>query len=224
PFDYENNCLVCSASFLPSPVENYLDHCTQVADICAELVRKHRRNMLMLFTSYNAMRLVEKQLKEKAAKTGLKIMMQQRRGSPERLVNSFRKSKGAILLGTDSLWEGIDVPGKGLQMVVVPRLPFAVPSDPIVAARIDRIRSNGGNPFFNFQLPTAILRLRQGTGRLIRTTSDRGIILVLDPRVATKGYGRDFRGALNGKEFIARSREQLIEGIARFFDHIKPHI
>jgi predicted DnaQ family exonuclease/DinG family helicase len=218
PFDYENNCLVCSASFMPSPVEEYTDHCTQVADICAELVLKHSRNMLMLFTSYNAMRLVEKQLNEKAARTGLKIMSQQHRGSPERLVNTFRKSENAILLGTDSLWEGIDVPGKGLQIVVIPRLPFAVPSDPIISARIDHIRSSGENPFFNFQLPTAILRLRQGTGRLIRTMQDRGVIIVMDPRVATKGYGRDFRGALNGKELIARSREQLFEGIGEFFN------
>ncbi|MCF7810866.1 hypothetical protein K9N50_07745 [bacterium] len=218
PFNYENNCLVCSTSFMPSPADNYLEHCLEVGDICAELVIKHSRNMLMLFTSYNAMRQVEKRLNEKAGRSGLKIMTQQRRGSPERLVNTFRKSKGAILLGTDSLWEGIDVPGEGLQMVVIPRLPFAVPSDPIISARIDHLRSSGENPFFGFQMPSAILRLRQGTGRLIRTMTDKGVIILMDPRVTTKGYGKDFRGALNGKELMARSREQLFDGIGEFFD------
>jgi Rad3-related DNA helicase len=216
PFDYPRNCLVCYPSHLPSPTEDAAEHCRAVAAICAGLAMKLRRNTLLLFTSYDALWRVERELKRALLGAGLELLVGGRIGR-ERLVRRFRKSTGALLLGTDAFWEGIDVPGEALEMVVIPRLPFDVPNDPVVAARIDKIRESGGNPFYDYQIPTAVLRLRQGAGRLIRTTTDRGVVLVLDPRVATKGYGRHFRNALPGISVTLDSDEALMQRIGEFF-------
>ncbi|MDP8238747.1 MAG: helicase C-terminal domain-containing protein [Candidatus Hatepunaea meridiana] len=218
PFDFQKNCIVCYPSYIASPSEDYRAHTQDVAKICSDLALTHRRNMLILFTSYKAMRAVEWELKTAVSGSGIEILVQGKPGGNERLVNRFRRTKRAVLLGTYSLWEGIDVPGKALQIVVIPRLPFDVPNDPVVAARIDHIRNIGGNPFYEFQMPSAILRLRQGTGRLIRLTSDRGLVLVLDPRTVTKGYGSRFRQTIPGRIIIPKSEEQLNENIAQFFD------
>jgi len=218
PFNYNKNCLVCYPTFLPSPSTDYDDHCNQVAEICADLSKSQKRGMLMLFTSYNAMRRVEKSMKNALQQNGIEVLVQGRPGGNERLVRKFRHTKGAVLMGTDALWEGIDVPGNALEMVVIPRLPFDVPNDPVVAARIDNIRDLGGQPFFDYQLPSAILRLRQGSGRLIRTSSDRGVILILDPRTVTKSYGSRFRTAIPGKVIVARRHDQLKNEITRFFN------
>ncbi|MDP8229019.1 MAG: helicase C-terminal domain-containing protein, partial [Candidatus Electryoneaceae bacterium] len=150
--------------------------------------------------------------------TGLEVSTQGGVGQRGRLISRLKRSKGAILLGTASMWEGIDLPGKALEIVVIPRLPFSVPDDPIVAARIDHIRDEGGNPFYEFQVPTAALRLRQGTVRLIRSTTDRGIILILDPRVISKGYGKDFRGAVHGKPKVVDNTDELEQCVKEFFD------
>ena len=117
-------------------------------------------------------------------------------GSKAALVESFRNTPQAVLLGTTSFWHGVDVPGEALSAVVVDKLPFDVPSDPLVAARIERIREQGGNPFFDYQVPMAVLELKQGLGRLLRSTSDRGIVGILDPRVATRRYGKSFLRSL----------------------------
>jgi ATP-dependent DNA helicase DinG len=117
-------------------------------------------------------------------------------GSKAALVERFRETRGAVLLGTTSFWHGVDVAGEALSLVVIDKLPFDVPSDPLVAARIRRIREAGGNPFADFQTPAAVLELKQGLGRLIRTRSDRGILCVLDPRIRTKAYGQAFLRSL----------------------------
>jgi ATP-dependent DNA helicase DinG len=101
-----------------------------------------------------------------------------------------------VLLGTNSFWHGVDVPGEALSLVVIDKLPFDVPSDPLVAARIERIRDNEGNPFAEYQTPMAVLDLKQGLGRLLRSRGDRGILAVLDPRLTTKGYGKTFLASL----------------------------
>ena len=217
PFDFENNCLVCYPAYIASPADEYEQHCHQVAEVCADLALKHKRNTLVLFTSYNAMQYVEKDLKQATLADGVEILVQGKPGGNERLVRRFRKSSGALLMGTDALWEGIDIPGEALEIVVIPRLPFGMPGDPVIAARIDRIRETGGNPFYDYQLPQAILKLRQGSGRLIRTTSDRGVVIILDPRAVTKGYGAQFRRSLPGKSVILKDQAELNESIGSFF-------
>jgi ATP-dependent DNA helicase DinG len=117
-------------------------------------------------------------------------------GSKAALVERFRETGRSVLLGTTSFWHGVDVAGEALSLVVIDKLPFDVPSDPLVAARIRRIRESGGNPFATYQTPAAVLELKQGLGRLIRSRSDRGILCVLDPRIRTKAYGRVFLRSL----------------------------
>ena len=112
------------------------------------------------------------------------------------LLETFRRTPGAVLLATTSFWQGVDVVGDQLSCVIVDKLPFASPGDPVVSARIDRLRNRGGDPFGEYQVPVAILMLKQGLGRLIRSASDRGVLAVLDSRIVERGYGRRFLASL----------------------------
>ena len=106
------------------------------------------------------------------------------------MVERFRTTPGAVLFGVDSFWQGVDVPGDALSNVIITKLPFAPPDDPLLAARLEQLRAEGGNPFFDYQLPQAIIALKQGAGRLIRTETDRGVLMICDPRLLSKPYGR----------------------------------
>jgi ATP-dependent DNA helicase DinG len=146
----------------------------------------------LLFTSYAMMDRIREQLES----SGGWNLFVQGEGSKVALVERFRSTEDAVLLGTTSFWQGVDVPGDPLSLVVVDKLPFGVPGDPLVSARIDRIRETGGNPFREYQTPMAVLALKQGLGRLIRSRSDRGLLAVLDPRLTTRSYGRTFLRSL----------------------------
>jgi len=146
----------------------------------------------LLFTSYAALERV----REALAGLGRWRLFVQGEGSKAALVEEFRTAERAVLLGTTSFWHGVDVPGEALSLVVVDKLPFDVPSDPLIAARIERIRRGGGNPFIDYQTPLAVLELKQGLGRLLRSRSDRGLLAVLDPRLTTRRYGRTFLRSL----------------------------
>ena len=123
-------------------------------------------------------------------------LLLQGEGSKVALVERFRETAEAVLCGTTSFWHGVDVAGEALSLVVIDKLPFSVPSDPLVEARIDRIRREGGNPFAEYQVPLAVLELNQGLGRLLRSRGDRGLLAVLDPRLTSKSYGRTFLRSL----------------------------
>jgi len=145
-----------------------------------------------LFTSYANMERAAELLRERGRWT----LIVQGEGSKVALVERFKETPDALLLGTTSFWHGVDVPGDALSLVVIDKLPFDVPNDPLVAARIERIREAGGNPFMSYQVPLAVLELKQGLGRLIRRESDRGILAVVDPRLSSRHYGKIFLRSL----------------------------
>jgi len=132
-------------------------------------------------------------------------LLVQGEGSKSELLVRFRQLGNAVLLGSASFWEGVDVPGDALSLVVIDKLPFAPPDDPLFAARLDRLKADGGNPFMDWQLPQAAIALKQGAGRLIRTETDRGVLTICDPRLVDKPYGRRIWQALPP---MARTREE----------------
>lgn len=217
PFDYEHNALVVFPGYFPKPNTDPVAHNEAVAEFLSDVALAHRRSLLALFTSYATLRRVEKEVRRKLTGTDIDVLVQFGRSDRDRLIRRFRSSRGGLLLGTDSLWEGIDVPGAALEIVVITKLPFEVPGDPVVSARIDQLKLANRNPFNEYQLPAAILRTRQGAGRLIRTMTDRGVIAILDPRTVSSGYGSMVRRAIPGRQVITKSPEETQQQIADFF-------
>jgi len=164
----------------------------------------------MLNRTYNAIRSA-------LQSEGILLLGQGIDGSRTNITDRFKENNEAMLLGTDSFWEGIDVPGEALQILGIVRLPFAVPSDPIVAAHMEELEKQGKNPFLHYSVPEAILKFRQGFGRLIRKKTDRGVVVVMDSRVLTTRYGRAFLEALPVAHTSFKNHDDMIEKIGSWF-------
>jgi len=193
PFDLERQVRAL-APRVPGPSEPGFEAST--VDVTAALARAVPRKMLVLFTSHGHLRAVRSGLDRALRGEDVTLLAQGVDGSRERVTRDFRRARRAVLLGTASFWEGVDFPGEELEVLVVARLPFPVPTNPIVEARCERLEASGVSPFGAFMLPEAVLRFRQGFGRLIRRRTDRGLFVILDPRIITARYRGRFSAAL----------------------------
>ena len=195
PFDYQSQCRLILPATMPDP-----SRADDYANAATEAIRRHvessQGRALVLFTSYSMLRHCGEALASWFEQQGLVLFCQGEDLSRTAMLDRFREEPRAVLFGTESFWQGIDVPGDALQTVIITRLPFSVPDHPLLEARLDRIRQRGGNPFLEYQLPEAVIKLKQGFGRLIRRNTDTGRVVILDPRICSKPYGRVFLESL----------------------------
>jgi ATP-dependent DNA helicase DinG len=197
------------------------DEAETVATVVRELARATPRNMLVLFTAHERLRRARERLLG-ALPEGMELLAQEWDGAAGMLSERFRARRGAVLLGVQSLWEGVDFPGDALEVVVVSKLPFSVPDDPQVESRGERLRERGLDPFRHDAVPEAVLRFRQGVGRLIRRADDRGVLVVCDPRLTASSYRRPFLAALPSPPVRMDDARALAAEAARFLEDRPP--
>ncbi|MBX3046407.1 MAG: 3'-5' exoribonuclease [Anaerolineales bacterium] len=191
PFDYESAAMLYLVDDMPEPAERHA-YQAHVERGLIELAKAANGRMLALFTSYEQLRRTSRAIAGPLRQAGIELYEQGEGASPHALLENFKSSQAGVLLGTRAFWEGVDIPGEALSVLAIVRLPFDVPSDPLVAARSETFES----PFYEYQVPEAILRFRQGFGRLIRTQFDRGVVAIFDRRILTKQYGTLFIDSL----------------------------
>jgi ATP-dependent DNA helicase DinG len=196
PFDYQRQVSVYLPKNLPDPSDEPGSFEREAIRAIAHYLEQTHGKAFVLFTSYKMLEAAARTLTPWLARRNI-AMFAQSDGMPRsKMVEAFKADVDSVIFGADSFWQGVDVPGEALSNVIITRLPFSVPSHPLLEARLEDIRRRGGSPFIEYQVPEAVIKLKQGFGRLIRTKSDRGIVVILDPRVLSKPYGRTFLNSL----------------------------
>lgn len=195
PFNYREQLVVHVESGLPDPAKTY-EFTRAAGEAIKKYVAQSAGRAFVLFTSHDMLNRCADQLRDFFASAGMTLLVQGAGMPRSHMLDVFRSTPRCVLFGAETFWAGVDVPGEALSNVIIVKLPFGAPNHPVTEARIESIRAHGGNPFTDYQVPEAVLKFKQGVGRLIRTKTDKGIVVILDPRIRTKPYGKRFLEAL----------------------------
>lgn len=213
PFPYKTNMLLAVIKDAPLPNAKEFQEFTERA--VAKLIKIAGGRTLVLFTSYESLNKTYKAVSGPLTEEGISIM-RQGEDSNERLLERFKKNVASVLLATDSFWQGVDIKGESLSQVIIAKLPFSVPDDPLFMAKADRIDKRGGSSFMELSVPDAVIKFRQGCGRLIRSKEDRGAVIVLDKRLCEKNYGRIFINSIPECHFLYEKLNEVERRVDRF--------
>lgn len=213
PFPYDRNMLMAIPQDIPFPDSR--DYFAYIEKAVSQLILAVGGKTLVLFTSYEALRSTWEGVRALLVGSGITVLKQ---GDDDRfrLLEHFKTDISSVLFATDSFWEGVDVPGESLSQVIIAKLPFSVPSDPIFAARCEAIEKKGGNPFVELSIPDAVIKFRQGVGRLIRRSTDRGVVIILDKRIITKPYGKTFLSSIPSCKHMVAPLEDIKKSVEYF--------
>jgi ATP-dependent DNA helicase DinG len=214
PFDFSQQALVAIPNDIPEPGQAGFPEA--VCNLVEQAVLLADGRSFVLFTAYSLLRRVHSELEPVLTSRGYQVL-RQGDATRHRLLQQFSQDPTSVLFATDSFWEGVDVPGRALEQVIMARLPFRVPTEPVLQARAEAIAAAGGDPFLNYTVPQAVIRFRQGFGRLIRHRKDRGIVLLLDSRVVKRGYGRTFLNSLPEVRVATSSSTELLSVLSQFW-------
>jgi len=218
PFDYPRQVLLAIPTDIPAPTAG--GYAQALQQLIGRTLELSRGRAFILFTAYGLLNQVYNMLAPQLNANGF-LALKQGQENRHRLLDRFRSNVGAVLFATDSFWQGVDVHGEALECVIIPRLPFRVPTEPIVEARVEAIDKRGGNSFMDFSVPQAVIKFKQGFGRLIRRKTDFGVIAVFDNRIATKNYGKLFLESLPECRIARGNTEEVFEEIGKFYRHMR---
>jgi len=218
PFDFSSQTLMCLPTDLAEP--DSPDYIESISQHILEILLVTKGKAFILFTSFYVLNQVHSRIQNELKQSGI-TSLKQGELPRHKTLEQFRHDVHSVLFGTESFWEGVDIAGESLECVIIPKLPFRVPTEPVLEARVEKIEADGGNPFMEYTLPLAAIKLRQGIGRLIRKKSDRGVVAILDARIHRKFYGKIFINTLPPMKRVKGSAHAILIALEKFFNDDK---